>query len=123
MRLAFDRTRPLAPSSSAQHGSLSAARWHRNRIRRTIRRRDRCSAAICGALSRQGHATALLVRCRTMRPAGSCGGICGLGVDTSRCRTVAAVTVSLAICETRRDDSETVFYRNGASISSCARMT
>lgn len=37
------------------------------------------------------------------------------GVDTSRCRTVAgAYRSSLAICETRPTDSETVFYRNAA---------
>jgi 5-dehydro-2-deoxygluconokinase len=37
------------------------------------------------------------------------------GVDTSRCRTVAGIwRTSLAICETRPNDSETVFYRNGA---------
>ena len=36
-------------------------------------------------------------------------------VDTSRCRTVTgAFRTSLAVCETRPDDSETVFYRNGA---------
>jgi len=37
------------------------------------------------------------------------------GVDTSRCRTVSGpYRSSLAICETRPTDSETVFYRNGA---------
>lgn len=36
-------------------------------------------------------------------------------VDTTRCRTVAGpYRTSLAVCETRPDDSETVFYRNGA---------
>jgi 5-dehydro-2-deoxygluconokinase len=38
-----------------------------------------------------------------------------LGVDTTRCRTVGGpYRSSLAICETRATDSETVFYRNGA---------
>jgi 5-dehydro-2-deoxygluconokinase len=37
------------------------------------------------------------------------------GVDTSRCRTLGGLyRSSLAICETRSTDSETVFYRNGA---------
>jgi 5-dehydro-2-deoxygluconokinase len=71
---------------------------------------------IAVALSRQGHATALLgalsddAAGRFVR-----GHLARLGVDTSRCRTVAGRhRVSLAICETRREDSETVFYRNGA---------
>ena len=71
---------------------------------------------IAVALSRQGHAMALLgafsddavgrfVRAHLTRYA----------VDTSRCRTVAgSYRTSLAICETRAVDSETVFYRNGA---------
>jgi 5-dehydro-2-deoxygluconokinase len=34
-------------------------------------------------------------------------------VDTSRCRAISGdCRTSLAICETRREDSETVFYRN-----------
>lgn len=38
------------------------------------------------------------------------------GVDTSLCRTVQGpYRTSLAICETRPDDSETVFYRNDAA--------
>jgi 5-dehydro-2-deoxygluconokinase len=38
-----------------------------------------------------------------------------LGVDVSRCRTISGpYRTSLAICETRPEDSETVFYRNGA---------
>jgi 5-dehydro-2-deoxygluconokinase len=37
------------------------------------------------------------------------------GVDTSRCRAIGGeFRTSLAICETRREDGETVFYRNGA---------
>src|SRR5450631_1487844 len=37
------------------------------------------------------------------------------GVDTSRCRAVGgSYRTSLAICETRYPDSETVFYRNNA---------
>lgn len=37
------------------------------------------------------------------------------GVDTAHCRTVGGIhRTSLAICETRYPDSETVFYRNGA---------
>jgi 5-dehydro-2-deoxygluconokinase len=37
------------------------------------------------------------------------------GVDTSRCRSVGGpYRSSLALCETRATDSETVFYRNGA---------
>jgi len=38
------------------------------------------------------------------------------GVDTSFCRAVSgAYRTSLAICETRASDSETVFYRNAAA--------
>jgi 5-dehydro-2-deoxygluconokinase len=71
---------------------------------------------IAVALSRQGHAAALLgplsddsvgrfVRNHLTR----------FGVDTSRCRAIGGhYRTSLAICETRRDDSRTVFYRNGA---------
>jgi 5-dehydro-2-deoxygluconokinase len=37
-------------------------------------------------------------------------------VDTSRCRAIAGeYRTSLAICETRLEDSETVFYRNSAA--------
>jgi len=37
------------------------------------------------------------------------------GVDTSKCRAVRSTArTSLAICEVRPEDSETVFYRNGA---------
>ena len=38
------------------------------------------------------------------------------GVDTSRCQTVSGSSrTSLAVCETRPQDSETVFYRNDAA--------
>src|ERR1022692_57682 len=69
---------------------------------------------IAVALSRQGYRAALLsplsedsvgrfVRKHLARYA----------VDTSRCRVVAGeYRTSLAICETRLDDCETVFYRN-----------
>jgi 5-dehydro-2-deoxygluconokinase len=72
---------------------------------------------IAVAISRQGHCAALLgplsadavgrfVRSHLARYA----------VDTSRCRTVSGDhRTSLAICETRREDSETVFYRNSAA--------
>jgi 5-dehydro-2-deoxygluconokinase len=72
---------------------------------------------IAVALSRQGYSAALLsafsddsvgrfVRSHLARYA----------VDTSRCRSVSgSVRTSLAICETRPADSETVFYRNGAA--------
>jgi 5-dehydro-2-deoxygluconokinase len=71
---------------------------------------------IAVALSRQGHAVALLgplsddpVGRFVRRHLGH------FGVDTSRCRAVGGQhRTSLAICETRREDSETVFYRNGA---------
>jgi 5-dehydro-2-deoxygluconokinase len=71
---------------------------------------------IAVALARQGYSTALLgplsddpvgrfVRSHLAR----------LAVDTSRCRAIGGThRTSLAICETRRDDSETVFYRNSA---------
>jgi 5-dehydro-2-deoxygluconokinase len=71
---------------------------------------------IAVALARQGFSAALLaplsddavgrfVRSHLTR----------YGVDTSRCRAIGGIhRTSLAICETRRDDSETVFYRNSA---------
>src|SRR6202795_544378 len=71
---------------------------------------------IAVALSRQGYRAALLgplsadpvgrfVRIHLARNE----------VDTSRCRMISGdYRTSLAICETRREDSETVFYRNGA---------
>ena len=72
---------------------------------------------IAVALCRQGYCAALLgafsddpvgrfVRAHLAR----------YGVDTSHCRTVSGgFRTSLAICETRPADSETVFYRNGAA--------
>jgi 5-dehydro-2-deoxygluconokinase len=72
---------------------------------------------IAVAISRQGHRAALLgplsadavgrfVRSHLARYA----------VDTSRCRAVSGDhRTSLAICETRSEDSETVFYRNSAA--------
>lgn len=71
---------------------------------------------IAVALSRQGHAAALL-GAFSDDPVGRFvrGHLARYAVDTSRCRTVAgACRTSLAICETRVVDSETVFYRNGA---------
>ena len=71
---------------------------------------------IAVALSRQGYSTALLVPLsddaigRLVR-----GHLARYGVDTSHCRAVGGEhRSSLAICETRRDDSETVFYRASA---------
>jgi 5-dehydro-2-deoxygluconokinase len=71
---------------------------------------------IAVALSRQGFPAALLVPLsddaigRLVR-----GHLTRYGVDTSRCRAVGGeYRSSLAICETRRDDSETVFYRASA---------
>jgi 5-dehydro-2-deoxygluconokinase len=72
---------------------------------------------IAVAIARQGHRAALLgglsddavgrfVRHHLER----------YGVDTSRCRSVGGVCrTSLALCETRPLDSETVFYRNEAA--------
>jgi 5-dehydro-2-deoxygluconokinase len=74
------------------------------------------AANIAVAVARQGHAVALLgalsddpvgrfVRAHLER----------FAVDMSHCRAVdGASRTSLAICETRPLDSETVFYRNGA---------
>jgi 5-dehydro-2-deoxygluconokinase len=74
------------------------------------------AANIAVAIARQGQPVALLgalsddsvgrfVRAHLERYA----------VDTSRCRAVGGVSrTSLALCETRPLDSETVFYRNGA---------
>jgi 5-dehydro-2-deoxygluconokinase len=72
---------------------------------------------IAVALARQGYRTALLGPLsedsvgRFVR-----NHLASYAVDTSRCRTVAGeYRTSLAICETRLDDSETVFYRNSAA--------
>jgi 5-dehydro-2-deoxygluconokinase len=74
------------------------------------------AANIAVAIARQGHAVALLgalsddpvgrfVRAHLERYA----------VDVSHCRAISGTArTSLAICETRPLDSETVFYRNGA---------
>ncbi len=71
---------------------------------------------IAVALARQGFPAALLVPLsddavgRLVR-----GHLTRYGVDTSHCRDVGGEhRSSLAICETRRDDSETVFYRASA---------
>jgi 5-dehydro-2-deoxygluconokinase len=65
--------------------------------------RQGCRAALLGPLS--DDAVGRFVRRHLTR----------FGVDTSRCRTIAGeYRTSLAICETRREDSETVFYRNNA---------
>jgi 5-dehydro-2-deoxygluconokinase len=71
---------------------------------------------IAVAITRQGNPAALLGALsddavgRFVR-----GHLERLGVDTSHCRMVTGTwRTSLAICETRPDDSETVFYRNGA---------
>jgi 5-dehydro-2-deoxygluconokinase len=119
MRLAFDRTRPLAAIVVGRAGMDlyplpdGTETEYAEQFAAEI---GGSAGNIAVALSRQGHATALLgplsddaagrfVRRHLAR----------LGVDTSRCRTVGGRhRVSLAICETRRDDSETVFYRNGA---------
>jgi 5-dehydro-2-deoxygluconokinase len=72
---------------------------------------------IAVALSRQGYPAALL----GPLSADSVGRfvrrhLATYAVDTSRCRSVAGeYRTSLAICETRLEDSETVFYRNTAA--------
>jgi 5-dehydro-2-deoxygluconokinase len=72
---------------------------------------------IAVAISRQGYRAALL----GPLSADSVGRFVRLhlaryAVDTSRCRAVSGdYRTSLAICETRDEDSETVFYRNGAA--------
>jgi len=71
---------------------------------------------IAVALSRQGHRAALL-GVLSADPVGRFvrAHLARCEVDTSRCRMVSGhYRTSLAICETRSEDSETVFYRNGA---------
>jgi 5-dehydro-2-deoxygluconokinase len=71
---------------------------------------------IAVALSRQGYRAALLGPL-SADPVGRFVRIhlARYEVDTSRCRMISGdYRTSLAICETRREDSETVFYRNGA---------
>jgi 5-dehydro-2-deoxygluconokinase len=72
---------------------------------------------IAVALSRQGHRAALL-GALSADPIGRFvrAHLARNDVDTSRCRMVSGhYRTSLAICETRSEDSETVFYRNGAA--------
>jgi 5-dehydro-2-deoxygluconokinase len=119
MAFAFDRTRRLAAivvgragmdlypvpdgieTESAEHFAAEIGGSAGN-IAVAITRQDN-RAALLGALS--DDAVGRFVRAHLER----------YGVDTSHCRTVTGVwRTSLAICETRPDDSETVFYRNGA---------
>jgi 5-dehydro-2-deoxygluconokinase len=66
--------------------------------------RQGCRAALLGPLS--ADPVGRFVRIHLARYA----------VDTSRCRAVSGeYRTSLAICETRLEDSETVFYRNNAA--------
>lgn len=72
---------------------------------------------IAVALSRQGYRAALL-GALSDDPVGRFvrKHLARYDVDTSRCRAVGGdFRTSLAICEVRREDSETVFYRNGAA--------
>jgi len=71
---------------------------------------------IAVALSRQGCRAALLgPLCDDSVGRFVRGHLTHNGVDTSRCRVVGGDhRTSLALCETRHGDSETVFYRNGA---------
>ena len=69
---------------------------------------------IAVALSRQGYRAALLGPL-SADPVGRFvrHHLARYDVDTSRCRAISGdCRTSLAICETRREDSETVFYRN-----------
>jgi 5-dehydro-2-deoxygluconokinase len=119
MPFAFDLTRPLAAIVVGRAGMDLYPLPDGSKTERA----EQFAAEIGGsagniavALSRQGHAAALLgplsddpvgrfVRRHLAR----------FGVDTSRCRAIGGEhRTSLAICETRRDDSETVFYRNSA---------
>lgn len=119
MPFAFDVSRPLAAIIMGRAGmdlyplpdgtETEAARQFAAEI-------GGCAGNTAVALSRQGHAVALLgafsddpvgrfVRAHLARYA----------VDTSHCHTISGdYRTSLAICETRYPDSETVFYRNGA---------
>lgn len=119
MAFAFDRTRRLAAivvgragmdlypvpdgieTESAEHFAAEIGGSAGN-IAVAIARQSN-PAALLGAVS--DDAVGRFVRAHLER----------FGVDTSHCRTVTgAWRTSLAICETRPDDNETVFYRNGA---------
>jgi len=119
MTFAFDLTRPFAAIVVGRAGMDLYPLPDGTKTERA----EQFAAEIGGsagniavALSRQGHAAALLgplsddpvgrfVRRHLAR----------FGVDTSRCRAIGGRhRTSLAICETRREDSETVFYRNSA---------
>jgi 5-dehydro-2-deoxygluconokinase len=120
MAFAFDRTRRLAAivvgragmdlypvpdgieTESAEHFAAEIGGSAGNIAVAITRQND--PAALLGALS--DDAVGRFVRAHLER----------YGVDTSHCRTVTGASrTSLAICETRPDDSETVFYRNGAA--------
>jgi 5-dehydro-2-deoxygluconokinase len=118
--VAFDRSRrlaaivvgragmdlyPLPDGVETESAELFAAEvgGSAGNIAVAIARQD-LSAALLGSLS--DDAVGRFVRVHLER----------YGVDTSHCRMVTgAWRTSLAICETRPDDSETVFYRNGAA--------
>jgi 5-dehydro-2-deoxygluconokinase len=119
MTLAFDLTRPLAAIVVGRAGMDLYPLPDGTKTEQA----GQFAAEIGGsagniavALSRQGHSAALLGPLaddsvgRFVR-----GHLARFGVDTSRCRAVGGEhRTSLAICETRSDDSETVFYRNSA---------
>jgi 5-dehydro-2-deoxygluconokinase len=119
MNLAFDLTRPRAAIVVGRAGMDFYPLPDGTRTEQA----EQFAAEVGGsagniavALARQGHAAALLgalsddsvgrfVRRHLTR----------FGVDTSHCRAIGGLhRTSVAICETRREDSTTVFYRNGA---------
>lgn len=119
MQLALDLTRPLAAIVVGRAGMDLYPLPDGTETERA----EQFAAEIGGsagniavALSRQGHAVALLGPLSD-DPVGRFvrRHLAHFGVDTSRCRAVGGQhRTSLAICETRREDSETVFYRNSA---------
>jgi 5-dehydro-2-deoxygluconokinase len=119
LALAFDRTRRFAAivvgragmdlypvpdgiETEAAEAFAAEIGGSAGNIAAAITRQDE-DAALLGAVS--DDAVGRFVRAHLER----------LRVDTSHCRSVAGGwRTSLAICETRPADSETVFYRNGA---------
>lgn len=119
MTLALDRSRPLAAIIMGRAGMdlYPLPDGSETEQAATFAAEIGGSAGnIAVALARQGSRAALLSAFsddavgRFVR-----GHLTRFGVDTSRCRSVPGpFRTSLALCETRHPDSETVFYRNEA---------
>ena len=120
MSLGFDRSRPLAAivvgragmdlyplpdgTETESAGTFAAEVGGSAANIAVAIARQESPAALLGVLS--DDAVGRFVRAHLQR----------LGVTMSHCRSATGICrTSLAVCETRATDSETVFYRNGAA--------